>query len=142
MLFRSDRAVFTQTAITYAYELGLRCSLARWKANEKLRPKIAQTSSTSFRHSFGTLPCRCEPFRNDETIPEPCIQPTLLTMDLNLSPCKVQSQDLVHVNSIGVLEPKIPFCAAFTETAITFAYELGLRYLVTGPCKGRGSDPL
>ena len=42
------------------------------------------------------------------------------------SPWKVQSQDLVHANSSGVPELKIPFCVAFTQTAITFAYELGL----------------
>ena len=34
------RALFGKTAITFAYELGLRRSLARWKANEKLNLKI------------------------------------------------------------------------------------------------------
>ena len=43
----------------------------------------------------------------------PCVQPTLLTMDLNLCPCKVQSQELVHVNSSIVRGPKRPFCVAF-----------------------------
>ena len=56
-----------------------------------------------------------------------CVQPTLLTMDLNLCPCMVQSQELVHVNSSRVRGPKTPFCVAFAPTAITFAYELGLR---------------
>ena len=51
---------FAPTAITFAYELGLRRSLARWKANEKLHLKIAKTSSTPFRRAFRILPCRCE----------------------------------------------------------------------------------
>ena len=41
-------------------------SLARWKANEKLHPKIVKTSSTPFRRAFGILPCRCECFEHDE----------------------------------------------------------------------------
>ena len=53
-------------AITFAYELGLRRALARWKANEKLHPKAAKTSSTSFRRVSGILPCRCDTFQNDE----------------------------------------------------------------------------
>ena len=57
---------FASTALTFAYELGLRRSLARWKANEKLHPKVAKTSSTSFRHAFGILPCRCDTFQIDE----------------------------------------------------------------------------
>ena len=57
----------------------------------------------------------------------PCVQPTLLTLDLNLCPCKVQSQELVHINSSRVRGPKTLFCVAFASTAITFPYELGLR---------------
>ena len=61
---------FAPTAITLAYELGLRRSLARWKANEKLHPKVAKTSSTSFRRAFGILPCRCDNSRTTSTIDE------------------------------------------------------------------------
>ena len=53
---------FAPTAITFAYQLGLRRTFARWKANKKLHPKVAKTSSTSFRHAFGILPCRCDTF--------------------------------------------------------------------------------
>ena len=60
------RALSGKTAITFAYEVGLRRSLARWKANEKLHLKIAKTSSTPFRRAFRILPCRCETFENDE----------------------------------------------------------------------------
>ena len=42
----ADRALSGKTAITFAYELGLERSLARWKANEKLHLKITKTSST------------------------------------------------------------------------------------------------
>ena len=63
---QSKLSSWTQTSITVAYELGLERSLARWKANEKLHPKIAKTSSTPFRRAFGILPCRCESFENDE----------------------------------------------------------------------------
>ena len=48
-------------------------------------------------------------------------------MDLNLCPCKVQPQEIVHVNSSRVRGSKTPFCVAFAPTAITFAYELGVR---------------
>ena len=58
--------LFEMTAITFAYELGLRRSLARWKANEKLHPKVAKTNTTSFRRAFGILPCRCDTFQNNE----------------------------------------------------------------------------
>ena len=58
--------VLTRTAFTFAYELGLERSLARWKANEKLHPKILSTSSTSSQCAFGILPCRCETFENEE----------------------------------------------------------------------------
>ena len=54
------------------------------------------------------------------------VQPTLLTMYLNLRPCKVQSKELMHVNLSRVRRPKIPFCVALIRTVITFAYELGL----------------
>ena len=61
---------FASTAITFAYELGLRRSLARWKANEKLHPKVAKTSTTSFRRAIGILPCRCDTSRTTSTIDE------------------------------------------------------------------------
>ena len=38
---------FAPTAITFAYELGLRRSLARWKAKEKFNPKIHKPKSIS-----------------------------------------------------------------------------------------------
>ena len=56
----------TRTAITFAYELGLERSLARWKANEKLHLKIAKTSSIPFQRAFRILLCRCETFENGE----------------------------------------------------------------------------
>ena len=59
----------------------------------------------------------------------PCVKPTLRTMDLNLCPCTVKSQELVHVNSSLVRGPKTLFCIAFAPTAITFAYELGFDVL-------------
>ena len=52
---------FAPTAITFAYELGLRRSLARWKANEKLHPKVAEPA---LRH-FGV---RLESFRAGVTL--------------------------------------------------------------------------
>ena len=45
------RALSGKTAITFAYELGLRRSLARWKANEKLNPKIHKSKSDSLREA-------------------------------------------------------------------------------------------
>ena len=62
----ADRALSGKTVITFAYELGLQRSSARWKANEKFNLKIAKTSSTPFRRAFRILPCRCETFENDD----------------------------------------------------------------------------
>ena len=58
------------TAITFAYELGLPSFLARWKANEKIHPKVANTSSTSFQCAFGILPAGVPFSRTTCTIDE------------------------------------------------------------------------
>ena len=104
-----------------------------WLVGKQTKSYIRKLQRPALRH-FGV---RLESFRAGVTLSRttstieltslPCVQPTLLTMDLNLCPCKDQSQELMHINSSRVRGPKTPFCIAFAPTALTFAYEIGLR---------------
>ena len=61
---------FAPTAITFAYKLGLRRSLDRWKANEKLHPKVAKTSSPYFGVRLESFRAGVTLFKTTSTIDE------------------------------------------------------------------------
>ena len=66
----ADRALSGKTAITFAYELGLRRSSARWKANEKFNPKIHKSRSNSLREAPKKMKPQKRSFRASKQPPK------------------------------------------------------------------------